>query len=195
MLFKKNKIIIISGPSGVGKKSVIEPLLQDPNLLLTYSVSMTTRKPRNNEINGKDYFFVSEKEFNDAIYNHQLVEWVEFANSKYGTPLKNLYQNIQDNKNVLLEIEVIGANRLRHMLNKNDYISIFIIPPSIAELKRRLIHRNSETLEKINKRITRAKTELKYQNEYDFVVLNDEIIKATNKIREIIIQNLKTNYT
>lgn len=187
---KKGKIIIISGPSGVGKKTIIDQVINNVDLNLTYSISMTTRLPREHEKNGVDYFFVSEEEFNSAIEKGELLEWAEFANNKYGTPIKNLYKLIGENKNVILEIEVQGATKVKDFLNREDYISIFLIPPSIRELKRRLKIRDTETKEKIKQRIKRAKVELKLQNEYDFIILNDDAKNAADKLRHILYEKV-----
>lgn len=183
---KKGKIIIISGPSGVGKKTIIDQVINDKNLNLSYSVSMTTRLPRENEVDGVDYFFVSNSDFEQAIANNELLEWAEFANNKYGTPIANLYKMIEDGKNVILEIEVEGATKVKNILNKQDYISIFIVPPSIKELKRRLKKRDTETKQKIKQRIKRAKVEIKLVDEYDYQILNDVATLAAEKLRNIL---------
>lgn len=183
---KKGSIIIISGPSGVGKKTIIDQFINNDELNLCYSISMTTREPRSGEQNGVDYYFVSDEEFNDAIKNNKLLEWAEFATNKYGTPIERLYEKINEGKNVILEIEVVGAMDVMAKLNKDEYFSIFIVPPSIEELKRRLITRNTETMEKINKRIERAKVEITTTKNYDYVVLNDDATRAMKEITEII---------
>ncbi|MDE7075253.1 MAG: guanylate kinase [Malacoplasma sp.] len=187
---RQGKIIIISGPSGVGKKTIIDQVINNADLNLTYSISMTTRQPREHEKNGIDYFFVSEQEFEKAIANNELLEWAEFAKNKYGTPIKNLYKMINDQKNVILEIEVQGATKVKEILKREHYISIFIIPPSIRELKRRLKLRDTETKEKIKQRIKRAKVELKLQNEYDHVILNDDAKNAADKLRHILYEKV-----
>lgn len=188
----KGKIIIISGPSGVGKKTIIDQVINNVDLNLRYSVSMTTRPPREHEKDGIDYFFVSDEEFNKAIENNELLEWAEFAGNKYGTPIKNLYKMINEKKNVILEIEVQGATKVKDILKREHYISIFIIPPSIRELKRRLKIRDTETKEKIKQRIKRAKFELKIQNEYDHVILNDDAKNAADKLRHILYEKVLT---
>ncbi|MDE5767579.1 MAG: guanylate kinase [Malacoplasma sp.] len=187
---RQGKIIIISGPSGVGKKTIIDQVINNADLNLTYSISMTTRQPREHEKNGIDYFFVSEHEFEKAIANNELLEWAEFAKNKYGTPIKNLYKMINDQKNVILEIEVQGATKVKEILKREHYISIFIIPPSIRELKRRLKLRDTETKEKIKQRIKRAKVELKLQHEYDHVILNDDAKNAADKLRHILYEKV-----
>lgn len=183
---KKGSIIIISGPSGVGKKTIIDNFINDSDLNLCYSISMTTRAPREGEKNGIDYYFVSDEQFNQAIHNSELLEWAEFANNKYGTLFSTVYENIEKGKNVILEIEVVGAMNVMGKLNKEDYFSIFIVPPSIEELEKRLRTRNTETEEKILKRVSRAKIEMQSTNLYDYVVLNDVAELAANKIKDII---------
>lgn len=183
---KKGSIIIISGPSGVGKKTIIDQFIHNDELNLCYSVSMTTREPREGEVNGVDYYFVTNDEFNEAIKNNKLLEWAEFATNKYGTPIERLYEKINEGKNVILEIEVVGAMDVMAKLDENEYFSIFIVPPSIDELKRRLVTRNTESIEKINKRIERAKVEITTTRNYDYVVLNDDATRAANEIIKII---------
>lgn len=186
MAKKKGLIIIISGPSGVGKKTLIDQFINDYSLNLTYSISMTTRKARKYEIDGVDYFFVDEHKFQESINNHELIEWTEFAKNKYGTPIENIYKQISIGKNVILEIEVEGATEVKNKLGKDEFISIFIIPPSLKELKNRLQTRNTETKEKIRQRIKRAKHEIKLVNEYDYVVLNDCHERAAEEMKVII---------
>lgn len=182
----KGLIIIISGPSGVGKKTIIDQFIKDPELNLCYSISMTTRSPRVGETNGVDYYFVSQNEFNEAIKDNKLLEWAEFAGNKYGTPLSAVYQKIDEGKNVILEIEVVGAMDVMAKLNPNEYRSIFIVPPSIEELERRLRSRNTETEEKIVQRIQKATHELKTVDNYNYVVLNDDATRAANEMKNII---------
>lgn len=183
---KKGSIIIISGPSGVGKKTIIDQFIHNADLNLCYSISMTTRQPREGERNGVDYYFVTDEEFNAAIKNNKLLEWAEFATNKYGTPIERLYEKINEGKNVILEIEVVGAMDVMAKLDKKEYFSIFIVPPSIEELRARLIKRNTESIEKINKRIERAQVEITTTDNYDYVVLNDDATRAMNEITDII---------
>lgn len=183
---KKGLIVIISGPSGVGKKTLIDQFINDCSLNLTYSISMTTREARKDEKDGVDYFFVDENTFQDFIANNKLIEWTEFAKNKYGTPIENIYRQINAGKNVVLEIEVEGATEVKNKLGQDEFISIFIIPPSLNELRNRLETRNTETKEKIDERIRRAEHEIKLVNEYNYVVLNDCHERAAKEMREII---------
>lgn len=188
---KKGKMIIISGPSGVGKKTIIDQFIDKPELNLQYSISMTTRKQRPNEVNGKDYYFVSDEDFNKAIDNNEMVEWTEFCHFKYGTKKSEVKRIIESNANVLVEVEVVGALEiLRQNQNNPDLISIFIIPPSIEELEKRLVKRGSECANVIAARIKKATTELRYQDKYQFVVLNDDQTRATKEIEQIIRENI-----
>lgn len=188
---KKGLIIIISGPSGVGKKTIIDQIINDEELNLSYSISMTTRKPRENETHGIDYFFVTEEEFQKAIKENKLIEWAEFASNKYGTPLNSVFDKVSQGKNVILEIEVQGATSVKKFFDKKDYVSIFIIPPSLEELHQRLLKRNTETPEKIRNRLERAKIEMGLQKEYDYVILNDISSRAAQELKSIIKNAIK----
>ncbi len=187
----KNKIIIISGPSGVGKKTIIDQFINEPDLNISYSISTTTRKPREGEINGRDYYFLSQEEFNEKIKNNEFLEWAEFAGNKYGT-LKSVINAILETKNVILEIEVQGAIQVIDKIKElnKELVSIFIVPPSLEELERRLRTRNTETEEKIKLRLAKAHDELKVTNVYDYVVTNDDAIRAANEVKAILRGNL-----
>ncbi len=186
-----NKIIIISGPSGVGKKTIIDQFINIKELNLSYSISATTREPRQGEINGRDYYFLSMDEFNQKIKNDEFLEWAEFAGNKYGT-LKSVINAILETKNVILEIEVQGAIQVIDKIKElnKELVSIFIVPPSIEELERRLRNRNTETEEKIKLRLIKAQEELKITNVYDFVVTNDDATRAANEVTQILKDNL-----
>lgn len=186
---KKGKIVIISGPSGVGKKTVLDKVMSDSSLNLTYSISMTTRNMRPGEVDGKDYYFVSNEQFDDAIKNGELIEWAEFCNNKYGTPKRALESQIALGKNVILEIEVVGALNILNMFKKEDLLSIFIIPPSLEVLRQRLLNRGSENEETINKRVDRAREELEVKKHYQYVVINDEVDRVVAEIKNIIKEN------
>lgn len=188
---KENKIIIISGPSGVGKKTVIDKFIQNKDINLKYSISATTRKPRIGEINGIDYHFLTNDEFDEKIKNGEFVEWAEFAGNKYGT-LKSEVDNILNTSNVILEIEVQGALQVISNLKQwNDrLISIFIIPPSLEELERRLRTRNTETEDKIKLRLAKAKEELETTKYYNHVITNEDADVAANEIVNIIKGNI-----
>ena len=181
----KGLLIIYSGPSAVGKDTILHELLKDEELNLALSVSMTTRSPRSGEVDGKDYFFVSQERFKQAIDNNELLEYACYVDNYYGTPLAYVEKNRNEGKNVILEIEMDGAQKVRNMV-KDRVISIYIVPPSIEELERRLKGRNTDSPEIIEKRLLKAKEELKKVDTYDYVVTNDELPRAIEEIRSII---------
>lgn len=186
---RKGKIVIVSGPSGVGKNTILEEVFKDKDLNLVYSISMTTRPKREGEQEGKDYYFVSDEQFNDAIKDNQLIEWATFCNHKYGTPKKMLLDQIDQGKNVILEIEVVGALNVLNMFKPEDVLSIFVVPPSLEELKQRLIARGTESLETIEGRVKRAAEEIQVKDHYQYVVTNDEVANAVGQIKQIIREN------
>lgn len=183
------KVIIISGPSGVGKKTIIDRFINDKRFNLKYSVSATTRKPRDGEINGKDYYFLSEEEFNKNIENNNFLEWAEFAGNKYGTLISEIKKSSKNN-NIILEIEVQGATNIMKNKNIDNLLSFFIVPPSIEELERRLRKRNTETDEKIKLRIKKASDEMKIANKYSYTIVNDNVDKAVDEFIKILEKEL-----
>lgn len=185
---KKGLLIILSGPSGVGKGTVRSYLMQDKSIELNYSVSMTTRKPRPGEIEGKDYFFVSKKVFSDAVKEGKLLEHADFVDHSYGTPKEYVDGLINAGHNVLLEIETNGARQVMEKYKELNerYVSIFLVCQSIEELEKRIRNRKSETEEAIRKRVEKGKKELELQNNYMYVVLNDNPQRAAKEISEII---------
>ena len=185
---KKGKLIVFSGVSGVGKGTILKQIMPMEDLNLAYSVSMTTRKPREGEIEGVNYFFVSKKRFKEAIQNGELLEHARFVNNDYGTPKKYVEEMLDKGKNVILEIEIRGAKQI--MEKCPDALSIFIVPPSIEELERRLRERSSEDDETIMKRIAKAKRELKDTDLYEHVVCNDNLDVAIQEVREIILNEI-----
>lgn len=183
-----NKIILISGPSGVGKDSLMNSLKEFPELGLEYSISMTTRKPRKGEVNNKDYYFVSEKEFKKYIENDEMLEWNEFCGKYYGTRHSEIKRILSSNKNVLIEVDVNGAKQIfDHYENDNsNLISIFILPPKIKELKKRLKNRGTENKCVIKNRVKQAKGEIKLKDLYKHNVVNDDFDKALKEIKSIL---------
>lgn len=177
-------LIILSGPSGVGKGTVREELFKDESLNLAYSISMTTRKPRPAEKDGIDYFFVEEDEFKKKIDEDKLLEWAQFVGNYYGTPKDYVDQLLDEGKNVVLEIEVQGALQV---MKKCPYATtIFIVPPSMEELERRIRGRRTEDEEIVQQRLTKARKEIATKGEYKYVVENDDILEAKDKIAKII---------
>ncbi len=180
---KKGQLIIISGPSGCGKGSVINKLLEeDKNIIL--SISMTTRDKRFNEIDGKDYLFVSRDVFMSKISKNEFIEYAKYCNHFYGTPKEFIQKNINLGKTVILEIEVNGALQIK----KNFFGAtfIFFMPPSLKVLEDRLINRNTETLEKITSRLKTAIEEIKISHNYDFVLTIDTVDNSCYNLLSII---------
>lgn len=178
----KGKFIVISGPSGVGKGTICNKLINELNAW--YSVSTTTRAPREGEVNGVNYFFVTKEEFEDKIKNGEFLEYNVYNNNYYGTSKKVVLDKMNKGINVFSEIDVNGAHNIKKIFP--DALLIYIAPPSIEALRERLIGRGTESLEKIEQRLEIAKKELEEINFYDYVVVNDDIDKATNEVREII---------
>ncbi|TLF26649.1 MAG: guanylate kinase [Spiroplasma sp. WSS] len=191
MAQKKGKLIILSGPSGVGKGAIIAKLFADKSLNLAYSVSMTTRKPRNKEQDGINYFFVDVSTFLNHVKGNDFLEYTNFIGNYYGTN-KSYVLNLQNQGyNVILEIEVDGASQvLKNYEHRNDIMSIFIMPPSYQELEQRIRMRASESEAIIEKRLNKAKEEFKVQHEYDYIVINDDLDIAVKEITDIIKNNI-----
>jgi guanylate kinase len=185
---KKGLLIIISGPSGVGKGTIRNYFMDDASLKLAYSISMTTRAPRENEVDGKDYFFTTKEQFEQAIKQDKLLEWAEFVGNYYGTPLS--YVEKLRNENVLLEIEVQGATQVRTKCP--DALSIFIIPPSMEELENRIRGRRSEPEEIVQQRLAKAAGEMKMVKDYKYVVCNDDPQLAADMISLIIKRHMES---
>ncbi|MBO6021317.1 guanylate kinase [bacterium] len=181
---KKGKLIIISGPSGVGKKTIIDQIYPIKSLNLHQSISMTTRQPRVNEIDGKDYFFVSKQEFEEKIKNHEFLEYAIYNNNYYGTPKSFVLKTLEEGNNVLLEIETDGLKKLLN--DKINAYKIFIAPPSIDALKQRLLNRNTDSLQVINERIQKAIKELELIHMYDVCIINNDLQKAINDVKQEI---------
>ena len=176
------KLIIITGPSGVGKGTVVKELL-DRNKDIWLSISATTRDPRMGEIDGENYYFISDKRFKNMIDNNEFLEWAQFAGNYYGTPLSTVNEKIKNGFIVLLEIEVEGAKQIKEKFPES--ISIFLLPPSKEELEKRIRNRGTEKEEAINRRLSRANYEIASSDKFDFVLTNydvDETVKGVFKI-------------
>ncbi|MDO8053894.1 guanylate kinase ['Crotalaria aegyptiaca' phytoplasma] len=189
-LNKEGMLIIISGPSGVGKGTVKKLLLERIENNLVYSVSMTTRSPRINEKNGKDYFFVSNQYFKDKIKENYFLEYNEFIGNYYGTPKIKVMEELKQNKDVLLEIDVQGALQISNNFIKSKSVFIFLAPPSIAILKQRIQYRNTESSQIINERIVKARQELlliQKIKKYDYMIINDKLDETVNIIKSVLI--------
>lgn len=180
----KGHLIILSGPSGVGKGTVRQALMKDPSLHLFYSVSMTTRAPRPGEENGREYYFVSKEEFQRNIDSGNLLEWAEFVGNRYGTPKDKVDAMIASGKNVLLEIEVNGT--LTVLQKVPEAISIYLVPPSFEALESRIRGRSTESEEIIQERLAKARREMEMRWHYRYCVLNDDVERAAQEIGDII---------
>ncbi|HBP25457.1 MAG TPA: guanylate kinase [Acholeplasmatales bacterium] len=183
-LDKKGLLVVISGPSGVGKGTIRRALFAMTGHDLVYSVSMTTRKPRCDEENGREYWFVTREEFERNIRDGEMLEYAEFINNYYGTPLQKVNEQLEMGKEVVLEIEVQGAQIVRE--KRPDAILIFIAPPSMQALYERLQTRGTETWDMINERIKKAEREINLAYMYDYIVVNDTVENAADKIMAII---------
>lgn len=179
---KEGLKIVISGPSGSGKGTIVNKLIENENSIV--SISATTRKPRVGEVDGKHYFFRSKEDFEEMIRNNELLEYARFCDNYYGTPKKFVEDTTASGKNIILEIEVEGALQVKEIYP--EAVFIFVIPPSLEELRQRLIDRQTETIDVIDKRLSRAKEELPYYKEYDYLVVNDDIDSAVTSIENII---------
>ena len=177
-------LIVLSGPSGVGKGTVRKALFESEGHNFTYSISMTTRQPRVGEVDGEDYYFVTREEFEKRIEEGKFLEYAEFVGNYYGTPIDKVEQNIADGKEVVLEIEVEGARQVKEKMP--DAVFIFIAPPSFNALYERLKRRGTERQEVITERLAKARRELRLMNDYDYIVINDEVNNAADRIRAII---------
>ena len=178
-----NMLIVISSPSGAGKTTIANYILAN-DTKIKLSTSVTTRQKRNGEIDGKSYIFIDDKKFDDLIADNQLIEFEKIFDNRYGTPKNNLINDLQYN-DVLLDINWQGANSIKNIFPNNS-ISIFILPPSLCELERRIVSRGLDSVDIINKRLTIAKIEIKKFQDYDYVVVNDNLQDALYKITCII---------
>jgi guanylate kinase len=186
---KMGLLIVFSGPSGVGKSTVRKVFFQEPNLNLVYSISMTTRPIRLGEVEGVDYFFVTKDEFMRNIKEGNLLEYAEFVGNYYGTPKNYVDQLRKEGKNVVLEIEVNGAEQV--LAKCPDAISIFLLPPSFDELEKRIRTRKTEADEVILQRLNKARREMNMKDRYSHVVVNKEIEVTAKEIKDIIESYIK----
>ncbi|TWT07469.1 guanylate kinase [Planococcus sp. CPCC 101016] len=182
---QRGLLIVLSGPSGVGKGTVRKELFSQPDTNYEYSISMTTRAPREGEVDEVDYFFKTRSEFEGLIEQDQLLEYAEFVGNYYGTPLEYVNKMRDAGRDVFLEIEVQGAAQVRSKVP--DGLFIFLAPPSLSELEERLVGRGTESDEVIASRLQAARQELEMMNLYDYVVENDEVENACDRINAIII--------
>ena len=188
---KKGLLIILSGPSGVGKNCVRQEIMKSNKLDLTYSISMTTREKREREEDGKDYYFVSEEEFQRNIDEGNFLEWASFVGHRYGTPKDKVEALRKQGKNVFLEIEINGAKQVLSKVQDDRVISIFLMPPSFAALEKRIRKRKTESEEIIQERLQKGMKEMTMTENYDYIVVNDRIERAAQEIIDLIKAKLK----
>lgn len=182
---ERGLLIVLSGPSGVGKGTVRQAIFSQEDTRFEYSISVTTRKPREGERNGVDYFFKSREEFEHMIENKKLLEWAEYVGNYYGTPVDYVEQTLSEGKDVFLEIEVQGALQVREAFPEGLFI--FLAPPSLSELQNRIITRGTESEELIRNRMVAAKEEIEMMDAYDYVVENDDVELACERIKAIVL--------
>lgn len=188
----RGKLFVFAAPSGAGKTTIVRDVLKNyPEFI--FSVSATTRKKRDCENEGIDYFFLNEDEFLSKVKNNDFIEWEKFYDYYYGTLKKFVIDKIDSNKNVVLEVDVKGAVNIKKQYP--DSVLIFIAPPSKEILVQRLIDRNTETDEDLKKRIERSEMEMNFMGEFDFVVVNDELEKAKKEVKNIIEKEINKGVT
>ncbi|AEX85946.1 guanylate kinase [Marinitoga sp. 1135] len=187
----KGILYVVSGPSGVGKSSIIKEAMKRLKGF-TFSISYTTRKPRPGEVNGKDYFFVDEKTFDEMVKNNEFLEYAEVHGHKYGTSKSFIKEKINEGFSIVLDIDVQGALNVVKQMRK-ETVLIFIAPPSYSELKKRLLNRGTEKMEDLKRRLEDAKWELSKINEFDYLIVNEDLNESINQLISIFIaEQIKT---
>ena len=181
---EKGNLIVLSGPSGCGKGTIISKL-KEINNNIWLSISMTSRKPRSNDIEDVTYYFVSKDEFIEKINNNYFLEYAEYNGNYYGTPIEKINDKLNKGKDVILEIEIQGALQIKQLIS--DAIFIFVLPPSMKELKKRLVNRNTESIDVIIDRFKKAYNEINEVTKYNYVVINDELDETVKKINAILV--------
>ena len=179
---KKGLLVVVSGPSGAGKGTICQALLE--KTALAYSVSATTRQPRAGEVDGESYYFISVQAFEEMIEKDELLEWAQVYDNYYGTPLKKVEEKLAAGEDILLEIDTQGAMKVREKFPEGVYI--FILPPSLAELERRIRGRDTETEEVLKKRLAAAIDEIEVGRLYKYVVMNDKVEDAIDAICAVL---------
>lgn len=184
MSASRGLLIVLSGPSGVGKGTVRAAVFANNQFQYVYSVSATTRAQRPGEVDGKDYYFVSREEFETMIQNEDLLEYAEYVGNYYGTPIQKIEENLAAGHDVFLEIEVQGAMKVKGRMPEG--IFIFLAPPNLEELESRITGRGTDAAHVIQERMATAKEEIELMQHYDYVVVNDQVQHAVDKINAII---------
>lgn len=181
---KKGQVFVISGPSGVGKGTLLT-LLCDKHPDIILSVSVTTRKPREKEIEGKDYIFTTKEKFEEMIKKGDFLEWADFAGNYYGTCASTVEQALLANKNIALEIDVKGALQIKEKIK--DAVLVFIMPPSMKELESRLFKRKTDSPEAIKKRLSIVKSEIEKKKEFNYEIINEDLDVAIHNLEAIVL--------
>lgn len=179
---RKGVLAVISGFSGAGKGTLMKKLVEKYQYGL--SVSATTRTPREGEVHGREYFFLSKEEFEQMIKNKELIEWAEYVGNYYGTPKTYVEEQLAQGKDVILEIEIQGALQVRDIFP--DVSLVFVTPPTAKELKERLVNRGTEDIATIDKRMSRAIEESKFMPQYDYIVINDKLEDCVEELHQLI---------
>ncbi|MCF6297244.1 MAG: guanylate kinase [Flavobacteriaceae bacterium] len=183
---KQGKLIVFSAPSGSGKTTIVRYLLAQKELNLDFSISVTSREKRGAEIDGKDYYFISSDDFKIRIENKDFVEWEEvYHNNFYGTLKSEIERVWQNGKDVIFDIDVVGGLRIKKKFQK-ETLAVFVQPPSIKEMEKRLRNRKTDSEEKIIERVKKAKKELKFAKKFDVTLINDDLSKAKNEAYTLI---------
>lgn len=176
-------LFVVSSPSGGGKGTLIR-LVLNKLANLSYSVSFTTRAPRSGEVDGREYFFVTREKFEEMVARHEFLEWAQVHGKLYGTGHRQLTQEISDGKDIVLEVDVQGAASVRALVD--DAVSIFILPPSFAVLKERLVSRGTDSAEELELRLRNASTELEHYSNFQYVIINDDLDQAADQLASIV---------
>lgn len=183
MVKRKGLLLVVSGPSGAGKGTICKALLKD-NDQIKLSVSATTRKPRNGEVDGVNYFFINKEKFEAMIKNGEFLEYAQIYDNFYGTPKSAIMECLEKGQDVILEIEMQGAKQMKSVCP--DGVFIFVLPPSLEELKSRIVGRGTETAEEIEKRFSCAFEEIKQIEHYDYFIVNKDVADSSRQIEGII---------
>lgn len=190
MMSKRGKLIVFSAPSGSGKTTIVRALLKRPELNLAFSVSATSRPPRGQEVDGKDYYFLSQKKFEQNIRDGAFLEWEEvYPGQHYGTLLEEVNRLLEEGKNVVFDIDVIGGLNIKKQFN-DEALALFVQPPSIEVLAKRLEQRGTDSSEKIHMRLEKARLELSQAPNFDHAVINESLDQAIEQAHELILNHI-----
>ena len=190
MMSKRGKLIVFSAPSGSGKTTIVRALLKRPELNLAFSISATSRPPRGEEVDGKDYYFLSQKEFEQNIRDGAFLEWEEvYPGQHYGTLLEEVNRLLEEGKNVVFDIDVIGGLNIKKQFN-DEALALFVQPPSVEVLAQRLEQRGTDSSEKIHMRLEKARLELSQAPNFDHAVINESLDQAIEQAHELILNHI-----